>query len=85
MVAVMRADRETILLVGDVRLRRILNLLAVPTVLTAASPLETIWAIEQHASTLQMVVVSSAVPWRGELAELLAAEYPEIRSVIVTP
>ncbi len=85
MVAAMRADRETILLVGDIRLRRILNVIAVPIVLTAASPLETIWTIEQHAQTLQMVVISSALPWRSELIELLAREYPEVRTVVLTP
>jgi hypothetical protein len=79
-----RAHRKAILLVGDMRLRRILRLIAVPSVLTALHPLETAWCIEHNVSTLNLVVVPSALPWRAELGELLTTSYPEIRMVVVT-
>ena len=79
------AERQSILLVGDSRLRRILTLISVPTVLVATSPLDAMWTIEQNLDALQIIVVSSSLPWRDELTELLANDYPEIRALVVTP
>ena len=85
MAVAMRAvdQRDTILLIGDPRLRRILDVIAAATVLTAVEPVEAIWCLVRNAATLHTIVVSSALQWRDELAALLAAEYPEIRLVVV--
>jgi hypothetical protein len=75
--------REAILLVGETQLRRILDVIAASAVFTATQPIEAIWNLVRHAATLHTVVVASTLPWREELAALLASEYPEIRLVVV--
>ena len=79
-----RPDRDAILLIGDASLRRVLRLVAAPRVFVAAQPLDAIRLLVEHAANLQMIVVTSELAWRGELGELLEAEYPDVRLVVVS-
>ncbi len=77
--------RDAILLVGDVRVQRVLDLIAAPRIFSAQHPLEAVTIIEREATRLHTVVVSGHVAWSAELRELLASEYPGIRFVVVHP
>jgi len=74
-----------VLLIGDGNLRRVLRVFAAARVFVAQYPLDAIRILVEHAQKLRMIVVAAEVPWRGELAELLEAEYPDIRLVVVSP
>jgi hypothetical protein len=77
--------RDAILLIGDVRLQRVLGLIAAPRVFSAAHPLDAICILEREASGLHTVAASTELPWTAELREFLAAEHPAMRLILVTP
>lgn len=84
-VMVAAPARDAILLVGDLRLQRVLGLIAAPRVFNATLPLDAITIIEREASRLHTVAVSTELEWAADLRELVAAEHPGIRVVLVTP
>lgn len=77
--------RDSILLVGDLRLQRVLGLIAAPRVFSALLPLDAITVVEREAADLHTVVVSSELPWAAELREWMAVEHPTIRVLLLTP
>ncbi|HEX5060734.1 MAG TPA: hypothetical protein VFV99_15300 [Kofleriaceae bacterium] len=79
------ADRDAIMLIGDAGLERVLRVISASRVFVARQPLDAIRILVEHAESLQMVVVAAELEWRAELAELLEAEYPEVRLVVVSP
>lgn len=77
--------RDSILLVGDLRLQRVLGLIAAPRVFSAQLPLDTINVVEREAADLHTVVVSTELPWATELREWMATEHPTIRVLLLAP
>lgn len=77
--------RDSILLVGDVRLQRVLGLIAAPRVFTAQFPLDAIALVERRAADLHTVVVSTELAWASELREWMAVDHPTIRVLLLAP
>jgi hypothetical protein len=77
--------RDSILLVGDVRLQRVLGLIAAPRVFSAQLPLDAITVVERQAADLHTVVVSTELTWASELREWMAADHPSIRVLLLAP
>ena len=59
-------------------------MISAPRVFVAHQPLDAIRILVEHAQSLQMIVVAAELAWRGELAELIEAEFPDVRVVVVS-